>query len=90
MVTLRKMEDGYEVIAADGTEIGFTYRDPDQAWSYAPWVIGSDYSVVKGGVNGAQNRRRGFRTRADAVREIYIMNSAKICAEIAPAQAEQS
>lgn len=90
MVIVRRVEDGYEVVAQDGSLIGFTYREPDEAWSYAPWVIGGDYSIARGGVNGTQNRRRGLRTRADAVREICIMNSAKICAAIAPAQAERS
>lgn len=82
MIKLRKMDDGYDVLAADGTVIGYTYRAPDQAWSYAPWVIEGLHETVAGGVNGAQRRRRGWRTRDAAVREICVMNSAKITAAL--------
>jgi len=82
MVTLKPMDDGYDVVAPDGTVIGYVYRAPDQAWSYAPWVIEGNYTNVKGGVNGKQERRKGWRTRDDAVREICIMNSALLCQQV--------
>jgi len=83
MITLRKIDDGYDVVAADGTVLGYTYRAPDQAWSYAPWVIEGVHTTVAGGVNGAHRRRRGWRTREDAVREICIMSSALLSRSVA-------
>ena len=83
LVKLRKIDDGYDVLGPDGLLLGFVHRAPDQAWSYAPWVIEGIYATVKGGVNGSQERRKGWPTRAAAVREIAILNSAAICAAIA-------
>jgi hypothetical protein len=83
MVKLKKTDDGYDVIAPDGAIIGYVYKAPDQAWSYAPWVIQGVYETARGGVNGAQERRRGWSTRAAAVHEICIMNSAALAKQIA-------
>lgn len=75
---LTPVDGGYDVVALDGTVVGYVHRAPDQAWSYAPWVIAGDYTTVRGGVNGAQKRRRGWQTRERAVREVCIMNSAAL------------
>lgn len=75
---LRKTDDGYDVLAPNGEVLGFTYRAPDQAWSYAAWVIDGVHETIRGGVNGAAERRKGWPTRADAVREIEVMNSAAL------------
>jgi hypothetical protein len=83
LIRLRKVDDGYDVMAIDGTVIGYTFRAPDQAWSYAPWVIEGIHETVAGGVNGAHKRRRGWRTRDAAVREICVMNSSKLCQVLA-------
>lgn len=80
--SLRKMDGGYDVVAMDGRVVGHTYRDPEQAWSYAPWIIEGVRESVLGGVNGTQKRLKGWRTRAAAAQEIAIMNSAAICAAI--------
>ena len=82
-VTLRKVDDGYDVVAPNGEIIGYTYRAPDQAWSYAAWVIEGNHEMIPGGVCGLQLRRRGWRTRADAVREIMVMNSGKLAPMLA-------
>ena len=83
MITLKLVDGGYDVVAPDGTIIGYVYRAPDQAWSYAPWVIEGVHTNAKGGVNGAQERRRGWRTRDDAVREVCVMNSGALCRAVA-------
>lgn len=83
MIKLKPIDEGYDVLAPDDTVLGFVYRAPDQAWSHAPWVIEGDHSTVKGGVNGKQERRRGWRTRAAAVREVCIMNSATLARHVA-------
>lgn len=72
---LRKTDDGYDVLAPNGEVLGFTYRAPDQAWSYAAWVIDGVHETVLGGVGGSTKRRKGWPTRAAAVHEIEVMNS---------------
>lgn len=78
LTQLRKVEDGYDVLAPSGEVLGYTYRAPDQAWSYAAWVIDGVHETVRGGVGGSTKRRKGWPTRAAAVREIEVMNSAAL------------
>lgn len=75
---LRKVDDGYDVLASNGEVIGHAFRAPDQAWSYAPWVIAGIHETVRGGVNGTAERRRGWPTLAAAVHEIEVMNSSTL------------
>jgi len=76
MVTLKQVEDGYEVVAPDGTVIGYVYRAPDQAWSYAPWVIDGVHTNVKGGVIrfpavASRSRSSGTSRAASKARDFF-------------------
>lgn len=82
LTQLRKADDGYDVLAPNGEVLGYTYRAPDQAWSYAAWVIEGVHETARGGVNRTAARRRGWSTLDAAVREIEIMNSATLLRQV--------
>lgn len=82
LTRLRKVDEGYDVLAPNGAVLGYTYRAPDQAWSYAVWVIEGVHETARGGVNGTAERRKGWPTLAAAVREIEVMNSATLLRQV--------
>ena len=60
-------------VSVSGIVVGHVARTPSVAWSYAPWTIVGDRTMVDGGKG--RRKRRGWATKEAAARELALANS---------------
>lgn len=67
--------DGRWQVSVSGIVVGHVQRTPEVAWSYAPWTIVGDRTLVHGSGRDNRRKRRGWATKEGAAHELALKNS---------------